>query len=278
MLGEVTGPGEDREEWAPLAANIDEERFNRGRIGPYRIGMSLRATALGEIVIAIAEGFSYVVELDLFDLLLNTQHAGPEGTLMLDLAQATAIDHPGVAKIVGAGIESGVPYVVRRHRLGRTLAELTERRGPLPLPVAAGVLFTLATTLADLAEGGPAAGAWSLGGFDARDVFLGFDGRVSLVGVGLQRVRIGAEDPIARDFASLLALAKRLIIREEEGETLAASVEAAADSRRLAEALRRGPFRESLARRTELLGCTLRERFEDAMREERAFFGLAPLQ
>ncbi len=256
-------------EWAALRANVDAERFDRQVVGPYKLGLILRPTSYGQVSMALHEAIDRVVELELFEALAGTQAAGPDGALMPDLAHAASIEHPHVAKIIGAGMEGGAPYLVRPLILGRTLDRVVAQGGPLSIDHAACVGFALSEGLHALAEHSPEPGACSIGGFDERDVYLAFDGGVLILGAGTRSARLrGAfSEAIDRDRESLSQLLKRLGLEDDGTRTFAEL------SREL-----RHQHRDALARRNELLGSLLRDRFDAAIREEREFFGLIPIQ
>jgi hypothetical protein len=269
MLRAVTLRVETAGEWAPMRASVDAERFDRGRIGPYLIGNSLRSTDFGEVSMALHDSLERVVELELFEKLANTPSAGPDGRLMPDLAIASSVEHPNVARIIGAGMEQDTPYVVRPLVLGRTLAQLLAHADPPSKEIAACIVFAVTEGLNALADHGPEPGACSIGGFDHRDVFLAFEGGVLILGSGTKGVRAPDEDATARDFASLIRLADQLGVNQD--------LESARTFSELARLLRYA-HRDALAKRRELLGSALRECFDAAINEERAFFGLDPLQ
>lgn len=256
-------------EWAALSARVDAERFDRGTIGPYKLGLILRTTSFGEVSMALHESIERVVEIELYTSLAGSAAAGPEGALMPDLAHAASVEHPHVAKIIGAGMEAGVPYVVRTMILGRTLDRVLTHGGTLSVDHAACVAFAASEGLGALAEHSPEPGASSIGGFDERDIFLAFDGSVLILGAGTRSARLrGAfSEAIDRDRESLTALCKKMGLEDDPAWSFAEL------SREL-----RHRHRDALARRNQLLGSLLRDRFDAAIREERELFGLTPIQ
>jgi hypothetical protein len=254
--------------WTPARGAVDESSFDAGRFGPYRVGAPVRKTELGEVRVALHESWDYVVELEVFHALKRRsfEHAD----LLADLNQAMLLVHPQITPIIGAGIEESVPYVVRPHRLGRTLAELLERQGALPLDLAAGLMFAVAEAIAYLAEAGPSPDACAMGGFDQRDVFLGFDGSIALVGTGQRSVRAQDADAAQRDEECLAELSRRC------SSELYFAIRDASAPNEAARRIRR-TFRDACARRREHVGSTLRHFFGEAIQAERAFFGLAAL-
>jgi len=269
----VSSPQESgrQDDWAVSAAELSEDAFRSGRVGPFLLGPSVRRTAFGEVIVGLHRESREVVEIDLYDALLGTPFASPESPLMSDLAQVSSLRHKHIASIVGAGFDEGVPYVVRPHRLGRTLAQLIDL-GPVPGDFAAVVAYSVADGLDFLAEQGEGC---AMGGLDARDVFLGYDGTVALVGLGLRRVRGLEGDPRQADLQGAFALARHLS-RWSDAQ-LPAVIAGVSTTRELSRALRRR-YSAACAALPRLVGSTLRRAFAQAIPDERAFFGLAPLQ
>ncbi len=249
--------------WVLRRERADPMEFLHGHVGPYRIGRTVRATLLGDVVVALHAAYDEVVELERYAALRNTHLAGPDGALLADLAHVAGLRHRHVAPIVGAGMDTGVPYVVRPHRLGRTLAEVLSE-APVEEEVVGAILHAAAAGIAWLAEQGPATGTCSMGGFDETDIFLGFDGEVQLLGTGTKLARSAGRDPIEVDLESLSGLARRL------GITAVSSATSAEDA---AGRLRRS-YRDACGARAHLIGAALRGRFESDMHRERARFGL----
>lgn len=160
-------------------------------------------------------------------------------------------------------MDSSVPYVARPFRLGRTLAQAIDR-GPAGPHVMPGILHCVADALAWLADQGPWPGACAMGGFDEQDVFLGFDGSIQLVGIGLGLVR-GAVDPIEADCESLGRLLLRFGV--SAGGATCADV---------ARSLRRA-HRDACGERSLRLAAWLRSRFGEAIQHEREAFGLTTI-
>lgn len=259
--------------------NVDPERFAAGQVGPYRLGKTIRITAFGEVILGLPSDLENLVEIELFDSLKDTPLVAPESPFMQDLAAVATIEHRHVRRLLGSGFADGVPYVVRPYRLGRTLAQFGDRivreKNMLDPSTAAGILFAVVDACDFLAEQGEAAGVCSMGGFDARDVFLSFDGSIHLVGLGLKRARLLAdESPIQADLKSCFALARYL--DELSKGQLTSCVAAARSTAELKKALGKR-FGEACANRHRLVGMNLRETFADAVVEERAFFQLPTL-
>ena len=265
---------EHEDQWA-VVATADHDAFRHGVLGPYRLGPTLRRTAFGEVLIAVHERQSRLVELDILDALAQTRLAAPGDNVMSDLAHVVGLEHRHIATVVGSGMHDNVPYVVRQHRLGRTLAQLIDRAATLCAHAAAGVAFAVAEACAFLSTQGPAPGSCSMGGFDARDVLLGYDGTISLVGIGLQRARGNDEPPAVADVQSCFGLIRQLDAASNAGlSSAAASASTAAD---LARILSRC-FSDACAARRRHVGTALRRHFSDEIQHDRALFGLKPLQ
>lgn len=261
-------------DWQPQRDRVDAALFSSRNVGPYKLGRRLRAVPYGQVTLAIHDNFEEVVELEQYDDLVRTELAGPEGALLGDVSSAIGLTHRYLIPLIGAGMDGGIPYVVRAHRLGRPLGEVLRKVGTLPTGHAAAVLYPLAEVLAYLADEGAQPGACSPGGFDLQDVLLGYDGSVALLGSGLKLLRCPAGDPLACDQDALLSLAAELDRRS--GANFQAMVGEAGNPAEAALALRRAE-RKALGQGPALLGSLLRHHYEEAIREERAFFALPTL-
>ncbi len=235
--------------------------------GPYRVGPLVRKTLRGTVCLAVSEEDERLLEFEHYTGLKQRMHADPEGALMLDLAQVMGLRHHHLAHIDGAGLFDGVPYVVRAHLPGRTLAEVM-MQGELPKDAAIGIAYGISEVLGQLAEEGARPGACAMGGFEAEDVFLGFDGSILMTGAGLKQVRSGANAPLSSDLAALVSLAQLMLPQR--------SWTPAEDSASWAQALRRlDP--EPCGMRTANVGRLLRQRYRDVIAGERAALGLPAL-
>jgi hypothetical protein len=265
---------EEMSAWSTLAVPVDESKFVQGRIGPYRLGPLVRRTAFGEIVLALQDERLGVVELDVCASLAGTALTAHDGALMNDLAEVVGLQHRHIATIIGSGFDEGVPYIVRHHHLGVTLEQLLESKEEISPSLAVAVLHAAAEALEFLSRQGSKRGACSLGGFDARDVFLGYDGRILLVGLGLKSARVPTLAPTQADLQSCFELARQL---DEASEARLTSAIAAGRSLKdlVRAARRRDP--EACGDATRHVAAALRLRFADRIREERAFFGLSAL-
>lgn len=265
---------EDMSAWSTLSAPVDESKFNQGRVGPYRLGPVLRRTAFGEVVLALQDERVGVVELDLCASLAGTELTAPEGPLMTDLAEVVGLEHRHIATIIGSGFDEGVPYIVRHHHLGVTLEQLLAAGGEVSAPLAVSALYAVAEALEFLSRQGSRRGACSLGGLDARDVVLGYDGQILVVGLGLKSARRPASAPVQADLQACFELARRL--DSVSGARLTSAIAAVRSLKDLVRAVRR---RDPAAcgDATRHVAAALRARFADRIREERAFFGLSAL-
>lgn len=251
---------------------VDESAFDAGTLGPYRLGPTARRTAWGEVIVALDEHNS-VVEVDLLDALAASPLIAPESGLMTDIAAIAALRHRHVIPLVGAGVHDGVPYLVRPHRLGRTLASLLDVV-TLPIEVGAVILHAVTEALVFLTEAGPNPSACAMGGFDARDVYLGYDGSVGLVGVGLRRARGHADDAREADLAACFALARSL---ERGVEARLPSAIAGANAVSDVSRLVRRRYGNACVHGAAHVGATMRRAFSGQLAEDRALFGLPPI-
>jgi len=246
--------------WSLRREQVDPTQFTRGHIGPYLLGPTVRATPMGEVIAALHGSFEEIVEIERYAALRDS---GPEPPVLADLAYVSLLRHRAIAPIIGAGMDGGAPYVVRPHRLGRTLADVLSR-GPIEAELSGAILQVVAEALAWLVEQGPARGSCAMGGVDESDVFLCFDGEVQLLGIGTKLARAPGRDPIEADLASLRELADRLEIR---------TIENAVSSEEASVLLRRA-HRAACGERAARIGAMMRTRFESAIHRERALYGL----
>lgn len=257
-------------EWTPNRTSVDEAAFAVGRVGPYRLGRRLRVTALGEVRLAIGEAFDEVVALERCHLVGAL--GGTEGALLGDVAHVVGLRHRHLLPVLGAGIESEIPYVVRAHQLGATLADAHEAAKALSLETSAAILHAVLEALAFLAEQGAHPGACAVGGFDEDDVFLGYDGTVAIDNLGMKLVRCPSGDPLRADLSSALVLAQTI----DPTGALAELFETELDANQVSILVRR-KYREACGRRKELVGTLLRRHFDLQIQADRSFFGLPTL-
>lgn len=257
-------------DWTPQRARVDEATFDARRIGPYRLGRRIRVTALGEVRLAIGDAFDEVVAIERCELLGSL--GGSERALLADVAHVIGLRHPNLVEVLGAGVDGDVPYVVRAHRLGVTLADAHEAAEDVDLATAAAILHGVLTVVGFLAEEGAQPGVCSLGGIDEEDVLLGYDGGVRVTNTGMKLVRCPNGDPLRADLSSALVLAQAL----DPSGALADHFGEDADATQTAHRIRRA-FRDACGRRNELVGGLLRRHFDLQIQADRAFFGLVTL-
>jgi len=256
-------------EWAPTRERVDREAFSRGRLGPYRLGESLRKTASGQVVVALHDADPRVVELEILDpvKLAHVEHA-----ILEDVNQAIGLDHRHLAQVLGGGVAEGLVYVARTHRLGRTLAEVMDAAPQVEVAVGPGVVYSVVEAVRYLAEQGPGPGACSLGGFDAGDVLLGYDGGITVLSVGLRGLR-QADRAVEADVESSHALVTT--VECWSGRTIT-DVDDAPELSSLLRRIRRA-HPDCVADRRHRVGALLRHAFPERIRSERAFYGLSTL-
>lgn len=255
-------------EWALLRERVDRDAFERGRLGPYRLGEPVRLTDEGQVVLAVHDTDPRVAELEILDpvRLAQVQHA-----ILEDVNQSIGLDHRHLVQVLGGGIAEGLVYVARVHRLGRTLAEAVATSDDDEY-ASAGIAYSAVEAVHYLLEQGPARGACNLGGFDARDVLLSYDGSVLLLPLGLRGLR-DTDRAAAADVDASRALIRTL--EDWTGRPLA-DVDDEPETSELLRRLRRA-HGDHIADRRNRVGALLREAFPDRIRSERAFFGLATL-
>ncbi len=263
------------DDWILVADRLQDDCFAEGRLGPYLLGKELRRSRFGTVSLAKHPDIVPVVEIELLETLIDSPLVAPNGLLMGDISMATDLAHRHLAKLIGSGFSDGFPYLVREYRLGRTLDCLLEAGGPsLSLELCVGLLYSIASACDFLSQQGPSPGSCSMGGFDANDLLVGFDGSVRLVGLGLKRARSHDADPIVADLASCFELARGLDDLTEA--RLCSAIAGAASCAQIALAMRkRNP--DACGERVRHLAAALRSSFEDELVEERAFFGMQSL-
>lgn len=265
---EAATPGDV--EWTPKRAALDPRAFDCGKVGPYSLGPEIRCGPFGPVHLALGAQFQEVLEIERIriDDFEPAAAAGSLAALVLEnLSHCVGLTHPHVACMLGAGLDDGVPYVLRAHVLGRTLADLALDDMRPPPEVAAGILYSVAEGVGFLTERGPRPGVCGLGGLGSDAVLVGWDGSVRLLGAGLSILR----DPRAdADFDGLRRLAREL----EPG--LGELLSGASDVRDASTQLRRWR-REACADRQSRVGSWLRRADADGCDALRRFFSLMPL-
>ena len=265
----VAGPGD----WSPLRSAAAVADYTHLRLGPLALGPPRWRSSVGHAHLALAEAHEEIVVVDRITAVQKHPSVDPSD-LMSDVRHVLGLEHRHVMRIVGAGIDSEIPYVVRRFRLGRPLDEVLDA-GPMTRSLAVALMYPIAEALAFLADAGAAPGLCSVGGFDLRDVWVGFDGGVWVTGHGTRRLRVDEDtDPVERDFASLRRLAT--LIGRAASTDLRALLDDLQDLEDALVALRRAD-RDACGLRTEFIGAWMRTHFDNAIRTERARFGLDTL-
>lgn len=254
--------------WSPRREGVVDSWAELPEVGPYTVGPVVRVGPRGLTRLAAHPDREDLLELEHYTALAATVQRDLDGALMQDLARASAVRHRHLADVHGVGLLDGAPYVVRSHCPGRTLAAALDR-GPLEPAAAAGVLYSVAEALVALVEQGNRPEACAMGGFDAEDVLLGFDGGVFLIGTGLKRARGPGDTPLEADLAALRSLARALWPALE-------LVEAQPDVAAWALALRKR-YPDACGLRSVNVARTLRARFDEAIPRERALLGLPTL-
>lgn len=260
-------------DWTPKRRDLDPSAFGCGRVGPYRLGPEIRTGRLGAVNLAIGRQFDTVLELERIYVPLGEVCADRAGSddiaarLLDRLNHCVGVKHPHVGSLLGAGLDDGIPYVLRHHRLGRTLAELQRDKIVPPPEVAAGILFGVAEAVRFLFDFGPHPGACGPGGVSASDVHIGWDGTVRVLGAGFAFVGREGEDP---ELEGLSRLAESL-------EPKLGRLMAEADSLPEAVVALRRWRREACAHRREWVGSWLRHADAEGCANLRRFFGLDTL-
>ncbi len=257
-------------EWALERRRVDAAIFGRGRLGPYRLGKPLRRTAAGQTVLAIHDDDPRIVELEMLDPVRLSQM---EHAVLQDVNHVLGFQHRHVATVLGAGVSDGSVYIARVLHLGRTLAELmSDCPSGTAAEVGPGILYSVADVVSVLREEGPQPGACSIGGFDAHDILVAYDGSVQMNCLGLRGLRDRDRAPEA-DADSLVRLAQGL--QRWLGRPVVASVdreEPAALKKRVRKA-----HPDTCADRRTHAGSLLRDVYSDRIRREREYFGLSTL-
>ena len=266
-------PAVEERDWSPLRSAAAATDYVHLRLGPLALGPPRWKTSVGQAHLALAESDDEIVVVDRMTSLRNHPDVDADD-LMADVRHVMGLRHRHVMKVIGAGIDNDVPYLVRRFRLGRPLSEILDV-GRLDRPLAVALLYPIAEAVGFLAEEGPKPGICSVGGFDPRDVWVSFDGGVWLTGHGSRRLRHDEDgDPIQQDLSSLLRLAT--VIGRATRTNVRELLDDVTDLD-TAQAILRRTDREACGRRAEILGAWMRAFYDDAILAERAEFGLDTL-
>lgn len=259
--------------WTPKRSFINPLAFSCGRVGPYRLGPELRCGAFGPVNLAIGQDFDEVLEIEKicvegFEGASSMCRTTLASQVLDRMNHCVGLTHPHVALILGAGLFEDTPYVLRPHRLSRTLSEVLQDDLKPPPQVAAGILYSVADGLRRLFEHGPHPGACSLGGFDGRGIMVGWDGSVRMVGAGLSILR---DERSEADRQSLVSLTQGL------DPSLLEPLEASKDWAEILKQLR-SHRREACAGRQEAIGSWMRQVDAESCHALRCLFNMDPLQ
>lgn len=263
----------DEREWSPRRSAATVKDYAHLRLGPLALGPPRWRSSVGQAHLALAEAHDEIVVVDRMTALRNHREVDP-AELMSDVRHVLGLGHRHVMRVVGAGIDDDIPYLVRRFRLGRPLSAVLDA-APMARPLGVAIMYPVCEALAFLAEAGPKPGACAVGGFDLRDVWIGYDGGVWITGHGSRRLRVDPDqDPVEADLASVLRLAT--VVGRATRSNLRELLDDVSDLITAQVALRRSD-REACGRRAELIGGWMRRSFGDAIWDERAEFGLDTL-
>ena len=151
------------------------------RLGPYEIGSSLGAGAMGEVYRARDPRLGRDVAIKV----LPASFANDDERLRRferEARAASALNHPGILTIYDIGLHEGVPFVVSELLDGQSLRE---RIGGSALPVRKAIDYA-----AQLARGLAAAHAKDIVHRDLKpeNVFVTSDGRIKILDFGLAKL------------------------------------------------------------------------------------------
>ncbi len=259
--------------WSPLRSAAAAQDYNHLRLGPLSLGPPRWRSTVGQAHLALGDAHDEIVVVDRMTSLRNHPEVDA-AEVLADLRHVLGLEHRHVMRILGAGIDTGVPYVVRTFRLGRPMADVLDI-GRLHRQHAVALMYPVSEALAFLAQAGPSPGACAVGGFDLRDIWVGFDGGVWITGHGTRRLRLDADlDPVGHDLASLRRLAT--VVGRATRTNLREVIEDVTDVESAHLALRRFD-RDACGHRAEIIGEWMRKNFHEAIRVERSQFGLDTL-
>lgn len=250
--------------WCPKKQQLESRQFRHGRVGACLVGPRLRRGRWGEVRLGIHQEVDEVVEIEFYDALpavrcdlrpKRLRHA--EDLLLAELQPWFYLEHAMLPRMIASGVDEDVPYVVRPHVLGCSLFDVLNRVVPVPRQTADNLLSKLEDFAEFLHGEGENASSFAWGGFDPREIWLSFDGRVALHGAGLAYLRTDAFDPVEADWFSIFMLKQRFLahrdrVVSDDPEPVAACSE-------------------------QQLGLWLRRVCAESVDEQRAFFGLAAL-
>ena len=248
----------------PSKRTLDPSAFNLAKVGPYGLGPAVRYGRFGRAFLAIGPGFEEVLEIELLESVPAYKPECPGVYLLECLNHVVGLRHRSVMPTLGAGVHDGKPYILRPHRLGRTLAELIDEGLCPPTNILAAVFHDVALAIEFLAEAGPKPGICSIGGVGAREIFIGWCGRIAALGSGLAAVRDPREQA---DLEGLINLAHQV-----DG-TLGCYLESATSAGEIARRIRH-KYRDTLARGPSLIGSWFRHIDAERCEASRRFFRL----
>jgi serine/threonine protein kinase len=127
---------------APAAADLEAG----GRLGPYRLEEILGVGGVGIVFKAVHEPDGEVVALKV----LRAELRGDETyrhRFAREARIAAGLSHRHLVPVVDSGEADGHPYLASRYVLGRSLAEILQTEGPLPLAELLSVVTEIATAL-----------------------------------------------------------------------------------------------------------------------------------
>ncbi len=242
-----------------------------GLLGPYRLGPHVRSSKYGEVQLALSANYPEVLEVEFLTQVPQTRDARLAEAVLAGFNHVVGLTHRHLSESIGAGLQDGVPYLVRVHHLGLPLSRLLEDQKSLPISAAVGLLYSLCEVLLFLQQEGSRPGICAAGGFEFADLQLGFDGQFRFSGAGLKGLRIGEGSALQADKSAYRQLST-LLFWDEEGEPLEDLGTEISLERVLFELPRR--FREECGLRQSHLARFLRAQYPDELSRQRAFFGL----
>lgn len=259
--------------------------------GIYCYGPKLRTHAHGEVSLALDMQRHLVVEIDRIAIELSPENLAQEVSLMKDLALVSSLRHRHLPEMLGTGISERVPFVVRPFRLGKTLAEVVAAN-VLPEPVAHGVLFIVAGIIAFLEEHSPYPGACAMGGITSEDIYLAYDGQVTVLGLGYGSLKERNLSPAEADLQSLFDLA--MLLDNQGNSGLVEAIRSSADLQNIGGSGRAARLNKTEAAKIAVklrksqpewcgraqgaIAAMFRRDFPQDIQKDRAFFGLQTLQ
>lgn len=248
-----------------------DENFSSGI---YCYGPKLRTHAYGEVSLALDMQRALVVEIDRIALDLAPENLPNDIPLMKDLVLVSGLRHRHLPEILASGVADELPFVVRPFRLGLTLADVMHRHRP-DEDLAYGICYVAASVLAFLEANSPFEGACAMGGLTAENLYLGFDGQISVLGLGYKSLKPPAALAADADLDALHELARQF---EIEGKNPVSALLQSARSLGEAVVLIRKTNPEACAGVQLRLSAMFRREFSEVLQKDRSIFGLQTLQ